>query len=221
MISIILTTCCQNEYRLSLLKVSTKNFLRHTVMHEKQWIICDNGDERQTEYLKTLKPNKHLIFGENRGIAYARNAGAEEATGNYLCFIDGDLVYRPFWLSTLRNLLIKFKDRKLIATGHFGEMMRMSRRRCVEAEQSYQVWQRSGCGCLLMSRETWNDVRPWPDWWRIGAAFCVNIGEKGYHFIVPIPDVARPLDYSPSYDKKLLAETCKSGKPEWKMLDVE
>jgi glycosyltransferase involved in cell wall biosynthesis len=89
-----------NDFRLQLLKLSLRS-LRITTGGRKQLILCDNGDARQTEYLKRVKSEKHLIFGENKGITFARNAGAEEATGDYICFVDGDLVYRPFWLSTV------------------------------------------------------------------------------------------------------------------------
>jgi glycosyltransferase involved in cell wall biosynthesis len=195
-----------------------KSFVMHT-RSRTELIIADNGDERQTNYFKNkFHPYKHLVFGENKGISYARNTGAEHARGEYLCFIDSDLIYRRYWLGSLRNLLERHVDEKLIATGIHGEVMRANRWRCRKQRFTFQIWSRAPGGCLLMSKETWNTVGPWPDTWRLGFDFCTQAARKGYSFIVPVPDVVRQIDEAPSYNKRLLAKSYKEGKPEWKVM---
>ena len=217
-ISIILTTCCESEYRLSLLKVSIKNLFRNTEMRRKQLIVSDNGNDKQTEYLKTIKWDKHLMFGENKGLVYGRNAGAEVATGNYICFIDGDLIYRRNWLRTLKALIVGNPDRKLIASGRLSENMLLTDRYVVAYDLRKQIWSRTAGGCLLMTRQAWEEVGPWPDFWRMGAGFCNNANAKGYNFIIPIPEVAMPLDFKTSYSKKLLRMSYENNEePVWEM----
>jgi glycosyltransferase involved in cell wall biosynthesis len=218
-VSIILTTCCVTDYRLSLLKTSMESMFRFTNMRDKELVVCDNGDDGQTEYLKTLRINKHLIFGENKGIPYARNAGAKESKGDYLCFVDSDLIYSRNWIGIMLSLLVRHKDKKLIASGLFGESMRKYREWMIESQPDYQIWSRTGNGCLLMSRKTWNKIPNWSELtWKIGAQFCSDAVRLGYRFIVPIPPVAQVLDTAPSYKKGILRKSCKKGKFIWEMI---
>ena len=79
------------------------SLLRNTVM-KYELIVADNGDSNQTKYLKRVKINKHLIFGENKGITYGRNTGADKAIGEYICFVDADVVFMHGWDKQLIGL---------------------------------------------------------------------------------------------------------------------
>jgi len=217
-ISLILTTCCTTDYRLSLLKLSIKSLRDNTIMKDKQWIICDNGDNRQTEYLKTLKPDRHIVFNGNKGIAHARNAGADASTGNYICFIDGDLVYRPNWMRTLKRLLDN-DSRKLIASGMVNESAREGYRYAIDHSLHWQLWAKANSGCLLMKRSTWEEVGPWADFWKLGSSFHRKANKKRYKFIIPTPEVVFHLDSKPSYNKKKLQLShYRKQPPIWEML---
>ena len=217
MISIILTTCCVTDYRLSLLKLSVKSLLDNTSMMGKQWIICDNGDQRQTDYIKTLNPqHEHLVFGANMGIAYARNAGAKAAKGDYFCFLDGDLIYRPNWLRTLKRLL---NNKKLIASGMINENLRTTYKGAIDHGLHWQIWLKANSGCLLMSRKAWDEIGPWSNFWKLGSSFCRAANRKRYRFIVPIPEVVSHLDNKSSYSKRRLQVSRHSiGGPIWEMV---
>jgi glycosyltransferase involved in cell wall biosynthesis len=214
MVSIVMISCCKSEYRLGLLKMTLRS-LRNKTKAKHELIVADNGNERQTEYLKRLKIDKHLIFGGNKGITHARNAGAAEATGDYICFVDSDVVFQRGWANTLISVLKK--DDKLIATGIHGACMRFRKWRCKHKDYDYQIWSRAPGTCLLMSRETWNDVSPWPDTWRMGFDFGTRVAKKGYRFVVPLPAPVAHLDDNPSYNKRLLARTYREGNPQWRV----
>ncbi|MHA2063977.1 MAG: glycosyltransferase family 2 protein [Candidatus Thorarchaeota archaeon] len=214
-ISIVMISCCKSEYRLNLLKMTIKS-LRESTKSRYELIVADNGNKKQTEYLKSIRPSKHLIFGSNMGITYGRNTGAENATGDYICFVDSDVVFQRRWGRQLINVLKK-KD-KLIATGIYGSVMRFNKWRCKHKDYDYQIWSRAPGTCLLMSRQTWDDVKPWPDTWRMGFDFCTQAARKGYSFVVPIPAPAAHLDDRPSYNKRLLAKSYNKGKPKWTMI---
>ncbi|MBR5303418.1 MAG: glycosyltransferase family 2 protein [Candidatus Gastranaerophilales bacterium] len=58
-------------------------------------VVNDGSTDKTMGYLKNFKAfgNKDLIiidYGENKGVSYARNAGIEASSGEYLVFIDSD-----------------------------------------------------------------------------------------------------------------------------------
>lgn len=59
--------------------------------------ICDRYAERDSRI--------RVIHQENQGLSAARNRGSEEATGDFLSFLDGDDILHPTYFETLlRNL---------------------------------------------------------------------------------------------------------------------
>jgi len=123
------------------------------------------------------------------------------------------------WLGELYKLLNRFDDRKLIATGLHGELMRRYRNWRIASDPDYQIWSRTGCGCLLIRRSDWEVLDHWSETApKIGAEFCVHAHDKGYYFIVPIPAVAFHMDNAPSYNKNYLRKSVvNTGKQVWRM----
>ena len=73
-------------------------------------IVADNrstdGTRALVERYCRQMPNLRLIeAGERRGAAYARNAGARAAEGEFLAFIDGDDVAAPGWVAAIGTAL--------------------------------------------------------------------------------------------------------------------
>lgn len=66
----------------------------------------DNSGKMCDEY-KNSDARVKVIHKENGGLASARNIGLDNATGNYIGFIDGDDIIHPDFYSTLYNLLLK------------------------------------------------------------------------------------------------------------------
>ncbi|MHB1650917.1 MAG: glycosyltransferase [Desulfitobacteriaceae bacterium] len=69
-------------------------------------VIVDNGSTDGTkEYFEGIQqdyPNLRLIFNDkNEGYAYACNQGAALATGEYLVFLNNDVIVPPNWLYAL------------------------------------------------------------------------------------------------------------------------
>lgn len=60
-------------------------------------VIADGCIDGTVEYLHTLTTALRLTYvaSENRGVAAARNRGIQEATGEYIVFIDDDVVPTP------------------------------------------------------------------------------------------------------------------------------
>ena len=71
-------------------------------------IIVDNGSSDKTrDYIYNLKNEGriHYFYESCIGLSYARNRGVEEASGNYLAFIDDDAKAAPNWLQNVHNLI--------------------------------------------------------------------------------------------------------------------
>ena len=68
-------------------------------------LVTDDGSTDSTpailEKYAAVHPNMHVLTQSNRGMATARNWGLEEATGDYVLFVDSDDELMPHALSTL------------------------------------------------------------------------------------------------------------------------
>lgn len=72
--------------------------------------VNDGSKDGSADILAKLEaenPTVRCITKENGGIASARNAGLEQATGEYICFVDQDDVMKPDMLSVLYSDMVK------------------------------------------------------------------------------------------------------------------
>ena len=72
---------------------------------EVEIILVDNASVDGTvEFVRTRFPQVRIVeLRENRGFAGGNNAGAREARGAFLAFLNNDTVPEPHWLRTLRD----------------------------------------------------------------------------------------------------------------------
>lgn len=83
-------------------------------------IIEDGSSDNSKELLKQYEKNKNvkIIYNnENKGLAYSRNVGLENATGDYIGFIDSDDYINSDYFELLMNAIIK--EKADIAIGDF------------------------------------------------------------------------------------------------------
>jgi glycosyltransferase involved in cell wall biosynthesis len=76
--------------------------------YEGEWevIVADNGSDDDTRHIvescvDLLARLRVVDASQRRGVAFARNRGAEAAKGQYLAFCDADDVVSPWWLRSL------------------------------------------------------------------------------------------------------------------------
>ena len=80
--------------------VYTKKFIESLYKYTKDFelIIIDNGSTDGTvEYLKTLDGLKLILNKENQGFSKGNNQGIEIAQGEYIGFLNNDILLYPNW----------------------------------------------------------------------------------------------------------------------------
>lgn len=105
-----------NWNTLSYLKKCVKSIKKYT--RDYEIIIVDNGStEKGTkEYIKGIT-KKYIFNTENLGFAKGNNLGTTLANGEFICFMNSDVIVGKDWLIDMLEL---FKDEKCGAVGPLG-----------------------------------------------------------------------------------------------------
>lgn len=61
----------------------------------------DNSYQLARDYLSTCNTKNKIIRQQNSGVSAARNVGLENATGEYVVFVDGDDLISPYYISKM------------------------------------------------------------------------------------------------------------------------
>jgi len=213
-VSIILVTWCEDDERLELLKTTLKSLETSTEI-PYELIVVDNGLKKQTEFLKTQKIDKHIINEQNKGIGFGRNQGVKVAEGDYVAFIDNDLIFAKDWLKEGIEALETYPDKKLIASTCYSvaqsDTSYAVRRNYRGVCDEYLLWSRGCPAGAIFRKNTLKELGKWSVHPKAGSSYCNMAVNKKYHFIaLPFYKIAhRGLVSSYSF-KKLM----KGGK--WK-----
>ena len=81
-------------------------------------VVDDGSTDETTEILKQYQDKIQIISQENKGVAVARNHGAEKANGEYLLFLDADDALESNALELFRNALQTDKNTRFILAGY-------------------------------------------------------------------------------------------------------
>ncbi len=110
---------------------NAKKYIKETIQSVEEqtytdWelILVDDGSVDGTrEYLQSISSEKiQVIFlSENKGVAYARNRGIEEAKGKYLTFIDADDIWQKEKVKSQINFVKNVKAAFSFTNYEFGD----------------------------------------------------------------------------------------------------
>ncbi len=85
-------------------------------------IVVDDGSKdngpKVVEHLQQQASQIRLVTQANGGVSKARNTGIREAKGHYLCFLDGDDLWHPAFLSEIRQLIKRFPEAGAYSCGY-------------------------------------------------------------------------------------------------------
>ena len=105
-VSVIIPLYNEEKYILDCIN----SVINQTYKNIEIIVIDDKSTDNSLKLLKKIKDNRIKIIelNENKGVSNARNKGIEEATGDYLCFIDSD----DFWVKYKIEKQLKFIENK-------------------------------------------------------------------------------------------------------------
>lgn len=197
----------QADYRLALLR-QTLTSLRACTDPPYTLVVVDNGEEPQTQYLRTIQPDIHIVNRVNQGPGVARNQGALVTQSRYLAFIDNDVVFYPGWLKTSVDLLAQYPDRKFIVAPTRSGPMKNQRRNFIERwEDGHELWRVSGGYCLVMPRTAFEEIGLWTssDLEPVeDREYAYRAQDKGYVYIWPPGGFVRHAGRYKSFNKHAL-----------------
>jgi glycosyltransferase involved in cell wall biosynthesis len=97
-VSVLVTTFNQDRFL-----AATLDSIRRQTVPPREVIVVDDGSTDSTAEILERVPDITVVRQSNQGIAAARNAAVERATGELLAFIDGDDLWHPERLARLRQ----------------------------------------------------------------------------------------------------------------------
>jgi hypothetical protein len=137
---------------------------------EFETLVVDNGSaDGSAGFVRGQFPAVRVVaLPDNRGFAGGNNAGAREARGRYLVFLNNDTVVQPGWLAALRRAadeppgfalatsrVVYLHDPAVIDSAGDGVLQwggafkRFHGTRAPEAERSGEVFGVCGAACLI------------------------------------------------------------------------
>jgi len=199
-VSIIFVHYSTDDFKSYIGKYCLKRLWRYTrKVPEIELIVVNNG-ERDKDFSEICDK---YIDNPNNSLGGARNLGFDASTGEYVCFIDNDVLAEwPFWIECY-ELLEKYKDRKLIATPVYTPHHMLREQFQAGELDGHLLNKRSGSNCLFMSRKSFEDIGRFPEIHpaKDGVIFCDRQNKKGYLVIHTRPLMARDLGIG-NYDYK-------------------
>ena len=93
-----------------------QSVLKQTIS-EWELIVVDNGStDDGGRHVEAIKDSRiRLIRQENKGVSMARNRGVEEATCDYIAFLDADDEWKPLFLEQSLSLQKEYPECDLYA----------------------------------------------------------------------------------------------------------
>ena len=159
-VSVVTLAWSPQAHRIALMKKSLKSMKDNTKC-KYTWVVIDNGPAEQTEYIKTLKPDIHIINAVNQGPPISRNMGAGATDSDFITFVDNDIDFYPNWLTDHVNVLQQYPQRKLIAALSDSVRMRKAEHKLEELDGRWCTSERGSSTCWVMRRRTFKDIGRW------------------------------------------------------------
>ena len=110
--------------RLDALKMCLTALLHQTIESSKYEIILvdDCSTDGTKDYLNKIKNTetniKYIRHEVNQGLASARNSGIRSAGGEYIIFLDGDIVPEPDFIEKMLFYHAQYPDEKIVVIGN-------------------------------------------------------------------------------------------------------
>ncbi|MBP7174325.1 MAG: glycosyltransferase [Cloacibacterium sp.] len=83
-------------------------------------VVNDCSTDKSPEKAKNMGNEKITIIhhNENKGLSAARNTGIRNSKAEYIAFLDADDVWKPSFLKTISEMILRFPDAEVFATNY-------------------------------------------------------------------------------------------------------
>jgi len=178
---------------IAYLMACINNIKKYTKDYEI--IVVDNGSTKDKKELDSYlcRNADQLIYNRtNLGFSKANNQGAKVSIGEYLCFMNSDVVVGPNWLKELHKTL-KTKDCGAVGplgNPRFGEINGTQ----IAYNQYKGQYKEDVCidslvgFCILMKKSLFEEIDGWDEDFTIGNyednMLCEKIKNKGYKLYI-------------------------------------
>src|SRR3990167_596228 len=204
-VSIIFIHFSVNEERSSLARKSLKS-LQETIHTPLEIMVVDNGEniEDSKFFLEECQNKRISLYirnADNLHYALARNQAMKLVEGEYVVIVDDDLIYEDGWLEKCIWLLKQTFPQKMIASPLSCSTKGGSRWRKDDIEienEKFNVNTRAGSNCMVMRKETMNDLGFFPIHPKSGSRYADRLTRKGYAVISPKINMAYDMGYKKS-----------------------
>ncbi len=204
MLSFITATYNGLEYTKDLLE----SFRQHTSHTDYEYIIIDDGSTDGTpEFLSSLNDKEHfrtITNSGNCGFAHANNRAARAASGDYLVFLNNDLILTPNWLEPMLLAFEQFPDIGCVGNIQFnvrsglidhagvffdllGRPQHARKHRRMIPPEPYRFWNAVTAACMIVPKDLFLTLGGFDERYRNGTEdidLCVRIRQRSKQIVV-------------------------------------
>lgn len=173
--------------RGEMLRKTMQSLYENTTYPAELIVIDNGGNPDDSEYLLECSRrgliNTYIRNKENMNFGWAWNQGASVATGDYLCFTCNDLEFKKGWLESSIEPLLKYPEKKLIATPIVTPDKDRDKY-WVGKLDNHRLNTWAGSNCMLMHKSVYEDVGHFTTSQVAGTAWHRHKHKLGYVMVV-------------------------------------
>ncbi len=142
-ISIVIIT----HNKINYLKLVLENLKRNNIFSEQEVLIVNDGSlDGTSEYLEEFKQYNSIrhINIQPSGSAFARNKGIEMTSGDYILFMDDDILIMPDFILNLKQSIKEYPDRV-----HSGKLKMIPLAYVSTIIKDFQEWSNLDLGRII------------------------------------------------------------------------
>ncbi len=122
-LSIIIPVFNAEKYIEKCLKSIITN-VAETEIEVELIIVNDGSTDGTSELLQRIEyKNMKIFHNQNHGVSYSRNFGIEQATGDYIMFVDSDDILKSEWIKIILSSLTQHEEDVIYYSNKIDEKM--------------------------------------------------------------------------------------------------
>lgn len=119
MFSVVIPLYNKEKY----IKRTLSSVLEQTFSDFEVIVVNDSSSDNSLKIVEEFKDSRIKVFTKaNGGVSAARNFGIDKTTHEIIAFLDADDVWLPDYLSTINQLVSRYPEAGMFATGYYSEI---------------------------------------------------------------------------------------------------